>query len=143
MELKELPSHLCYALLDEESTKPVIISSSLTSNEKEKLLHVLREFKFAFGWSISDIKGISPTICMHKILMEESYSPCVDHQRRLNLAMKEVVKAEVLKLLNAGIIYAISDSSWVSPVQVVPKKGGITVVENENNELIPTRTVTG
>ncbi|XP_073120723.1 uncharacterized protein [Henckelia pumila] len=93
----------------------------------------------------SEVKkeGISPNICMHKILMEESYNPYVDHQRRLNPAMKEVVKAEVLKLLNAGIIYAISESSWVSPVQVVPKKGGMTVVKNEKNELVSTRTVTG
>ncbi|XP_075479386.1 uncharacterized protein LOC142520268 [Primulina tabacum] len=75
--------------------------------------------------------------------MEESYAPYVDHQRRLNSAMKEVVKNEVLKLLNAGFIYAISDSSWVSHVQVVPKKGGMTVIKNENDELISTRTVTG
>ncbi|XP_073119798.1 uncharacterized protein [Henckelia pumila] len=87
-------------------------------------------------------EGISPNIFMHKILMEESYSPYVDHQMRLNPAMKEVVKVEVSKLLNSGIIYAISDSSWVSPVQVVPKKGGMTVVKNEKNELISTRTVT-
>ncbi|XP_075518277.1 uncharacterized protein LOC142552387 [Primulina tabacum] len=70
--------------------------------------------------------------------MEESYTPYVDHQRRLNQAMKEVVKNEVLKLLNAEVIYAISDSSWVSPVQVVPKKGGMTVIKNDNDELIST-----
>ncbi|XP_075507502.1 uncharacterized protein LOC142544330 [Primulina tabacum] len=140
-DLKELPSHLCYAFLGEKSTYPVIISSSLTCAEKDKLLRVLRKFKTALGWSIYDIRGISPTICMHKILMEESYTSSVDHQRRLNPAMKEVVKNEVLKLLNDGVIYAISDSSWVSPVQVVPKKGGITVVRNENDELISTRTV--
>ena len=57
--------------------------------------------------------------------------------------MKEVVRAGILKLLNVGIIYAILDSSWVSPVQVVPKTGGMTVVKNDNNEFIPTRTVTG
>ena len=57
--------------------------------------------------------------------------------------MKEVVRAEVLKLLNVGIIYAISDSSWVSPIQVVPKKGGMTMVRNEKNELFPTRTING
>ncbi|XP_073025157.1 uncharacterized protein [Primulina eburnea] len=107
--------------------------------EKEKLLRVLKKFKTAFGWSISDIKEISPTICMHMILMEESYTPYVDHQRRLT-AMKEVVKNEVLKLLNAGVIYAISDSSWVSPVEVVPKKGGMTVIKNENDELISTES---
>lgn len=138
-----MPSHLCYAFFGEKLTYPVIISSSLTIDEKDKLLRVLREFKTALGWSISDFKGISPTICMHMILMDESYTPCVDHQRRLNPAMKEVVKNEVLKLLNAGVIYAISDSSWVSHVQVVPKNGGITVVKNENDELISIRTVIG
>ncbi|XP_073019381.1 uncharacterized protein [Primulina eburnea] len=141
--LKELPSHLCYAFLGEKSTYLVIISSSLTLDEKEKLLRILRKFTTAFGWLISDIKGISPTICIYRILMEESYTPYVDHQRRLNPAMKEAVKNEVLKLLNAGVIYAIADSSWVSPVQIVPKKGGMTVVKNENDELISTRTVTG
>ncbi|XP_075483669.1 uncharacterized protein LOC142523823 [Primulina tabacum] len=94
--LKDLPSHLCYAFLDESSSYPVIISSALTIEEKDKLLRVLREFKSALGWTISDIKGISPTVCMHNILMQESYSPYVDHQRRLNPAMKEVVRAEFL-----------------------------------------------
>ena len=63
-------------------------------------------------------------------------------QRRLNPYMQEVVRAEVLKMLDADIIYPISDSSWVSPVQVVPKKGGIIVVQNESGELVPTRTST-
>ena len=103
----------------------------------------MREHKTALGWSIADIKGISPSTCMHKILMEENCKPTVEHQRRLNPNMKEVVRAEVLKLLDAGIIYPISDSPWVSPVQVVPKKGGMTIVKNDNNEIIPTRTVTG
>ena len=56
--------------------------------------------------------------------------------------MKEEVQKEVLKLLEAGLIYPFSDSAWVSPVQVVPKKGGMTVIKNEKNDLIPTRTVT-
>jgi hypothetical protein len=74
---------------------------------------------------------------------QAEYKLVVQPQRRLNPRMKEVVKKKVLKLLDAGIIYPISDSSWVSPVHVVPKKGGMTVVANEKNELIPTRTVTG
>ena len=74
---------------------------------------------------------------MHKILMEDNYKPSIEHQRRLNPNMKEVVRKEVIKWLDAGIIYPISDSQWVSPVQVVPKKGGMTVVPNEKNELIP------
>ena len=104
---------------------------------------MLKEHKRAFAWKISDISGISPSFCTHKILMEDGFKPVVQPQRRLNPNMKEVVKAEVIKLLDAGVIYPISDSSWVSPVQVVPKKGGMTVVQNDKNELIPTRTVTG
>ena len=80
---------------------------------------------------------------MHKILLEGDTKPVVQPQRRLNPAMKEVVQKEVTKLLEAGIIYPIFDSPWVSPVQVVPKKGGMTVVHNEKNELVPTRIVTG
>ncbi|WVZ84304.1 hypothetical protein U9M48_031351 [Paspalum notatum var. saurae] len=75
--------------------------------------------------------------------MEVDRKPTREPQRRLNNAMREVVKKEVLKLLHAGIIYPVQDSEWVSPIQVVPKKGGMTVVKNQNNELIPQRTVTG
>ncbi len=106
-------------------------------------MRVLRGNEGALGWKISDLKGISPAYCMHKIHMEAEYKPVVQPQRRLNPTMKEVVKKEVLKLLDAGMIYPISDSSWVSPVRVVPKKGGMTVVASEKNELIPTCTVTG
>ena len=80
---------------------------------------------------------------MHKILLNDDAKTSVEHQRRLNPVMKDVVRKEVLKWLNAGFIYAISYSSWVSPVHVVPKKGGFTVIRNEKNELIPTITVTG
>ena len=97
----------------------------------------------AFAWNIEDIKGISPSICMHKILMEGGHTPSIKRQRRLNPAMKEVVKTEVLKWLQVGFIYAISDSPWVSPIQVVPKRWGMTVIQNEKIELLSTRTVTG
>ncbi|XP_061348290.1 uncharacterized protein LOC133293702 [Gastrolobium bilobum] len=96
----------------------------------------------AIGWSLADIKGISPSYCMHKILLTDPNSSSREQQRRLNPIMKEVVKKEIIKWLDAGVIYPVSDSIWVSPVQCVPKKGGITVVENEKKELIPTRTVT-
>ncbi|XP_070005075.1 uncharacterized protein [Nicotiana sylvestris] len=92
---------------------------------------------------MADIKWISPAHYMHKILLEEGHKPSKEHQRRLNPNMKEVVKKEVIKWLDAGIIFPISDSNWVSSVQCVPKKGGMTVVKNDNNELISTRTVTG
>ena len=143
LTLKELPSHLKYEFLEPEKRKPVIISAALTEAGEQKLLAILRKYKEAIAWSIEDLKGISPSICMHKILLEENAKTSIEHQRRLNPVMKEVVRKEVLKWLNAGFIYAISDSSWVSPVHVVPKKGGFTVIRNEKNELIPTRTVTG
>nr|GFB02954.1 reverse transcriptase domain-containing protein [Tanacetum cinerariifolium] len=73
----------------------------------------------------------------------EDYKPAVQHQRRVNPKIHDVIKKEVEKLLDAGLIYLISDSTWVSPVHFVPKKGGFTVIENEENELIPTRLVTG
>lgn len=129
--------------LSEDAENPVIVSNTLSKLEEEKLVRVLKEHKTAIGWSISDLKGINPSFCMHKILLEGDFKPVVQPQRRLNPTMKEVVRKEVLKLLEAGMIYPISDSVWVSPVQVVPKKGGMTVIKNEKNELIPTRTVTG
>ena len=141
--LKELPSHLKYEFLEPEKRKPVIISAALTESEEKKLLEILRKYKEAIAWSIEDLKGISPSICMHKILLNDNAKTSIEHQRRLNLVMKEVVRKEVLKWLNAGFIYAISDSSWVSPVHVIPKKGGFNVIRNEKNELIPTRTVIG
>ena len=89
------------------------------------------------------MKGISPSICMHKILLKENAKTSIEHQRRLNPIMKEVVRKEVLKWLNISFIYAISDSPWVSPVHVVPKKGGFIVIRNEKNEFIPIRIMTG
>ncbi|KAL4291997.1 hypothetical protein GQ457_14G014960 [Hibiscus cannabinus] len=143
LELKQLPEQLKYAYLGDNETLPVIISSKLQIDQEERLITTLRQHKEALGWTIADIKGISPTICMHKILLEDNHKPTVDAQRRLNQAMKDVVRKEILKWLDAGIIYPIFDSEWVSPVQCVPKKGGMTVISNEKNELIPTRTVTG
>ena len=141
--LKELPSYLKYDFLEPEKGKPVIILAALTEIEEQKLLKILRKYKEAIAWSIEDLKGINPSICMHKILLNYDARTSIKHQRRLNPVMKDVVRKEVLEWLNAGFIYAISDSSWVSPVHVVPKKGGFIVIRNEKNELIPTRTVTG
>ena len=127
--LKEFPSHLKYAFLEPEKTKPMIIYAALTENEEQKLLKILRKYKEAIAWSIEDLKGIIPSIFMHKILLEDNAKTSIEHQRRLNPVMKDVVRKEMLKWLNAGFIYAISDSSWVSPVHVVPKKGGLTVIK--------------
>ncbi|XP_075107121.1 uncharacterized protein LOC142180095 [Nicotiana tabacum] len=111
--------------------------------KEEKLLRVLREHKRAIGWTMSDIKDISPAFCMHKILMEEGHKPSMEHQCRLNPIMKEVVRKDVIKWLDVGVVFPISDNKWVNPAQCVPKNGGMTVVVNEQNELIPTRVVTG
>ncbi|XP_076949377.1 uncharacterized protein LOC143622003 [Bidens hawaiensis] len=143
LELKVLPSHLEYAYLDEGSNLPVIVSSKLTEEQKSKLIDVLKLHKGAIAWRLFDIQGISTAYYMHRILMEDEYKPVVQLQRRLNQNMQEVVKKEVLKLMDARMIYPISDSPWVSLTQVVPKKGGMTIVMNEKNELIPSRTVTG
>nr|GEW08180.1 reverse transcriptase domain-containing protein [Tanacetum cinerariifolium] len=126
VELKDLPHHLEYAFLEGENKLPVIIAKELGDEEKSAL-----------------IKGINSEFCTHKIIMEEDYKPAVQHQRRVNPKIHDVIKKEVEKLLNAGLIYPISDSPWVNPVHCVPKKGGFTVVKNEENKLIPTRLVTG
>ena len=105
--LKELPSHLKYAYLELPKNKPVIISARLSDAEEQRLLEILRKHKESIAWSIEDLRGISPSICMHKILLEENARPTVEHQWRLNPVMKEVVRNEVLKWLNACFIYAI------------------------------------
>nr|GEV65159.1 DNA-directed DNA polymerase [Tanacetum cinerariifolium] len=116
VELKDLPPHLEYVFLEGENKLPVIIAKELGDEEKSALI---------------------------KILMKEDYKPAVQHQRRVNPKIHDVIKKEVEKLLDAGLIYPIFDSLWVSLVHCVPKKGGFTVVENEESELIPTRLVTG
>ncbi|RVW20036.1 Retrovirus-related Pol polyprotein from transposon opus [Vitis vinifera] len=141
--LKPLPVDLKYAYLEENEKCPVVISSTLTIDQEDNLLGVLRKCKKAIGWQISDLKGISPLVCTHHIYMEDDAKPVRQPQRRLNPHMQEVVRGEVLKLLQAGIIYPISDSLWVSPTQVVPKKSGITVVQNEKGEEVSTRPTSG
>nr|GEX74127.1 DNA-directed DNA polymerase [Tanacetum cinerariifolium] len=133
LKLKELPSHLEYTFLEETDKLPVIIAKDLKDDEKEALIKVLKSHKRAIAWKISDIKGIDPRFYTHKILMEEDYKPAVQSQRRVNPKIHDVIKKEVIKLLDAEMIYPISDSPWVSPIHCVPKKGGMTVVANENN----------
>ena len=106
-------------------------------------MKTLKKHHAAIGYTLDDLKGISPTLCQHMINMEPDAKPVVDHQRQLNPKMKEVLRNEILKLLEAGIIYPIADCRWLSHVHCVPKKGGITVVPNDKNEPIPHRIVTG
>ena len=102
------------------------------------MLDILKKHKKTITWKISDIKGINPTVCMHGIFPEENAKNIIERQRRLNPVMKDVVKKEIIKWLDAGIIYPISDSVWVSLMQCVPKMGGMIIVSNEKYELIPT-----
>ncbi|PNX56130.1 hypothetical protein L195_g049720, partial [Trifolium pratense] len=143
LKLKTLPENLRYEFLDENHERPVIVSADLGKLETEKLLNTLRKYPTTLGYDISDLKGISPSICMHRILLEEDCKTSREPQRRINPVLSEVVKKEVQKLLDAGIIYPISDSQWVSPVHVVPKKGGVTIVTNTKGESIAQRVVTG
>ncbi|GJV85139.1 DNA-directed DNA polymerase [Tanacetum coccineum] len=115
IELKELPEHLDYAFLLEKNQLPVVISSALSTDKKTRLLKVLRNHKGAIAWSIADIKGIDSSVYTHKILMEDKFKPSVQPQRR----------------------------SIGNPCPSYPKKGRMTVVKNEKDELIPQRTVTG
>nr|GEW72970.1 reverse transcriptase domain-containing protein [Tanacetum cinerariifolium] len=112
VKLKELPPHLEYAFLGENNKWPVIISKDLSVNEKFALIKVLKSRKKAIAWKLTDIKGIDPEFCSHKILLEEDYSPKVQSQRRVNPKIHDVIKKEVEKLLDAGLIYPISNSPW-------------------------------
>nr|GEZ66346.1 reverse transcriptase domain-containing protein [Tanacetum cinerariifolium] len=116
VELKDLPPHLVYAFLGDNNKWPVIIAKDLSVDEKSALI---------------------------KILLEEDYAPKVQSQRRVNPKIHDVIKKEVKKLLDAGLIYPISESPWVSPVHCVSKKGGMTVITNDENKLVPTRLITG
>ncbi|GKD11816.1 reverse transcriptase domain-containing protein [Tanacetum coccineum] len=110
VELKDLPPHLEYAFLEGDDKLPVIIAKDLSVKEKAALIMVLKSNKRAIAWKLSDIKGINPEFFTHKILMEEDYKPAVQHQRRVNLKIHDVIKKEVEKLLDAGLIYPVSDS---------------------------------
>ncbi|GJY59123.1 reverse transcriptase domain-containing protein [Tanacetum coccineum] len=143
VELKDLPPHLEYAFLEDNNKLPVIIAKDLSDDEKTALIKVLKSRKQAIAWKHFDIKGINLEFYSHKILMEEDYEPMVQHQRRVNPKIHDVIKKEVEKLLDARLIYLISNSPWVSLVHCVPKKRGMTVVTNDENELVPTRLVIG
>nr|GEX25626.1 reverse transcriptase domain-containing protein [Tanacetum cinerariifolium] len=143
VKLKELPPHLEYAFLGDNNKWPVIIAKDLSVDEKTALIKVLKSQKPTIAWKLTDIKGIDPVFCSHKILLEEDYAPKVQSQRRVNPKIHDVIKKEVEKLLDARLIYPISDNPWVSPVHCVPKKEEMTVVSNDENELVPTRLITG
>ena len=110
IELKPLPSGLQYAFLNNDQDSPMIISDKLSQKETLRMLTVLEKHRSAFGYSFQDLKGISPALCTHHIPIDLDSIPFREPQHRLNNAMREVVKKEVLKLLHAGIIYPVPNS---------------------------------
>jgi hypothetical protein len=142
-ELKPLPDSLKYKFLGLADSLPMIIALDLIDAQKEELLEVLRKHKEAIGWTIEDIKGINPLLVMHRIHLEDNSKPSWEPQIRFNPAMQEVVRTKVIKLIDDGIIYPISDSKWVSLIHVVPKRAGLTIVKNKDNKLVPTRIQSG
>ena len=122
LELKPLPSTLRYTFFHSQSNFPFIVNSSLPNDEVNDLCDMLNRHKGMIGYSINDLKGLSTTICIHIILLKDDAKPTIEAQRMLNPTLKEVIKL---------------------PIQVVPKKGDLTIVQNERNDLVPTRTITG
>jgi hypothetical protein len=137
-ELNHLPPDLKYRFLDDTNKYPINISANLAEKEEEQLMMVLRMHRKALGYFLDDLKGISPSIGTHIIFMEEGAQPMADFQRKLEPKMKEVARKEIIHLLDAGIIYHVKASDWVSLVLCVPMKGGFIVVPNKHNEMVPT-----
>nr|GEV69309.1 hypothetical protein [Tanacetum cinerariifolium] len=127
VKLKDLPPHLEYTFLEGDDKLPVIIAKDLSVEEKAALIKVLKSHKRAIAWKLSDIKGIDPEFCTHKIVIEDDFEPAVQHQRRVNPKIYEVIKKEVLKLLDARLIYPISDSPWGIVLAHKISKNGIEV----------------
>ncbi|XP_027171491.1 uncharacterized protein LOC113771065 [Coffea eugenioides] len=119
LEFKPLPKHLKYVFLGDRETLPVIISAHLSPSQEERLVRLLKDHKEAIGWNIADIKGITPSLCMHRIRLKDDAKSVRQAQRRLNPLMMEVVKKEIFKLLEVGIIFAISDRYF--QIAIVPE----------------------
>jgi hypothetical protein len=109
VELKQLSLGLYYVFLNGDRETPVIISNKLSNNETRRVVATLEKYQLVIGYSLKDLKGTSLSLCTHRILMEQDHKPICEHQRRLNNAMRDVVKKEVLKLLKAKVIHPISD----------------------------------
>ena len=102
----------------------LIINVNLTKDQQSQLVQLLKAQFGAFAWTYTDMNGIHPDTCIHHIYTQENIRPVRKPQRRMNPALKDIVKDELQKLLDADFIYPISDSKWVSPLVIVPKKGG-------------------
>nr|GFC11199.1 reverse transcriptase domain-containing protein [Tanacetum cinerariifolium] len=132
---------LLEAFLNDDPSPPPYQGNYMPEVRKElKICEAHSEKSSVDEPHVAELKELPPHL--EYAFLEEDFEPAVQHQRRVNPKIHDVIKQEMIKLLKAGLIYHISDSPWVSPVHCVPKKRGFTVVENEDNELIPTRLVT-
>ena len=104
--------------------KTLNINKNLEKSQQEELVKILHRHSSAYAWEYTYMKGISPKNCTHHIYIEENCKPIRQPQRRMNPNLREIVKEELQKLLNVNFIYPISDSQWVSPLVIVPKKNG-------------------
>jgi hypothetical protein len=104
--------------------KALNINAKLNSSQQKHLIEILRKHSSAFAWDYTDMKGIHPNLCTHHIYLKENSRPIQQPQRRMNSALKDIIKGELQKLLDVNFIYPISDSKWVSPLVIVPKKNG-------------------
>nr|GEX95872.1 reverse transcriptase domain-containing protein [Tanacetum cinerariifolium] len=136
---QDLPPHLEYAFLEGDDKLPIIITEYLSVEEKAALIKVLKSHKQAIAWKLSDIKGINPEFCTHKILTVDDFEPAVQYQKRVNPKIHDVIKKEVLKLLDAGLIYPISDSPWIArPMTRLLEKDTLFFFSNECIEAFQT-----
>ena len=121
--VKILPNHKSVPI-EIESSKTLNLNPNLSTTETNQVIKLLQENKEAFAWDYVDMKGISPTMYKHHIYIKDDCRPVRHPQRRMNPSMKDIVKIELQNLLNVGFIYLISNSYWVSPLVVGPKKNG-------------------
>nr|GEX04589.1 reverse transcriptase domain-containing protein [Tanacetum cinerariifolium] len=128
VKLKDLPPHLEYVFLEGDDKLPVIIAKDLKDEEKTTLIKVLKSHKQALAWKLCDIKGINPEFCTHKILMEDDFKPAVQHQRRVNPKIHEVIKKEY------GVTFRLATAYH-------PQTSGQMEVSNHGLKRILERTV--
>ena len=103
---------------------------NLAPDEQEHLVTLLKKHKGAFSWEYMDMKGIPSNLCNHHIYIKSDNWPVFQPQQRMNPNLRDIVKGEIQKILEAGFIYSISDSEWVSPLMIVPKKNGKWTLES-------------
>lgn len=128
-------SEICFFCAN--NTLLVIVATDLHGEQVNAFVVVLQQFRIVIKWTIAGIISIPLGVCTYKIQSIKDYNSSIENQRCLNPTIQEVMCKEIMKWLDAGVIYPIPYSEWVSSVQCVPKKRGIIMVPNASKELIP------